>query len=212
LAALGLSAIDPIGIGVMPVLLVQKRPYRRVLAFLGGSFVSLMVMGLLFAKGLGQAVLRFEHGHSWFVPTVERVAGVVLLAIAVTLYLQLRAGKASIEPSGRTRRWLELGGWQLFALGALLVAVQSVIDVVFVIAMVRVGQFKLSGFMLAAAVATYAVTALILQIAVVGAFRFAPSRQKTKTLETVHVLLAKYSYQALIAVSLLLGCVLFVIA
>src|SRR5579864_3373190 len=97
LAFLGLSAIDPVGIGIMPILLVQGHPYRRVAAFLGGSFLSLMTMGLLFAKGLGQLVLKFEHSHPWFIPTVEAIAGVILLITALTVYVRLKAGKASVE-------------------------------------------------------------------------------------------------------------------
>lgn len=171
-----------------------------------------MAMGLLFAKGLGGTVLKFERGHAWFVPTIEIVAGVILLIIALAAYVQLKAGKTSVEPSWRTRRWLQLGSWQLFLLGALLVAVQSIIDVVFVIAMVRVGQLQLSGLMLVVAIATYTLAALLLQIGVVGAFRFAPARQKAKVLDTVRALLVKYSNQALIIVSLALSLILFGLA
>jgi hypothetical protein len=105
-------------------------------------------------------------------------------------------------------KWLQLGDWQLFWLGALIVAIQSVIDVVFVIAMVRVGALELSGLMLIAAVATYAIAALLLQVAVVVAFRVAPVHQKTKTLDAIRRVLVKYSYQSLIIVSSVLGLVL----
>lgn len=208
LAILGLSAIDPIGIGIMPILLIQKHPYKRAVTFLSGSFVSLMVMGLLFARGLGIVVVRFERMHTWFVSTIEAIAGAILLLIALFVYIRLKTGKTSVEPSTRTRRWLQLGSWQLFLSGAVLVAVQSIVDVVFVIAMVRVGQFKLSHFRLVAAVATYALTALVLQIAVIGAFRMTPPRKRAKLLDTVRTLLLTYSNQALIAVSLVLGLIL----
>jgi hypothetical protein len=212
LALLGLAAIDPIGIGIMPILLVQKHPYKRVALFLGGSFCALMIMGLIFAKGFGEIVLRFEHHSSWFVPTVEVIAAVVLLSIALTLYIKLRTGKASVEPSAATRRWLQLGGWQLFIAGAGLVAVQSLIDLVFVIAMIRVGQLTLSNTGLVGAVATYAVTALALQALVVGAFVMTPWRQRTRTLEKVHTLLEQYAYQTVIIVSILLSGILLVLA
>lgn len=212
LALLGLAAIDPIGIGIMPILLVQKQPYKRAALFLGGSFLSLMGMGLVCAEGFGQIVLRFEHRNSWFVPTVEVVAAMVLLVIALTLTLQLRAGTVRIEPSGRARQWIQLGGWQLFAVGGVLVAVQSLIDVVFVLAMIRVGQLRLSFIGLVIAIGTYAVAALLLQAAVVGAFILAPAAHRARTLKKVQTLLARYSYQALVVVSLLLGCILLVLA
>jgi hypothetical protein len=211
LALLGLSAVDPVGIGVMPVLLIQERPYKRAFVFLAGSFLSLMVIGVVFAKGLGEATVVFERNHTWLVPGVEAAAGVILLVIATAVFAQLKSG-VSMEPSGRTRRWLQLGSWQLFSLGALLVAVQSIVDVVFVIAMVRVGQLKLSGLALVTAVATYAVTALVFQLAVVGAFRVAPAQQRAKTLDVIRRVLVRYSNQTLVAVSLVLGVVLIAFA
>lgn len=77
LAVLGLAAIDPIGLAAMPVLLVQRRPFARSFAFLGGSFISLMVMGLLFARGFGLIVLHFEKAHTWLIPSAEVLAGLV---------------------------------------------------------------------------------------------------------------------------------------
>jgi fumarate reductase subunit D len=212
LALLGLAAVDPIGIAAMPVLLVQPQPYRRSFVFLGGSWVSLMVMGVLFARGFGTVVLRFEQSHTWFVPAAEAFAGVVLLVIAVTLFYKNKAGKLPAEPSGAMRRRLRLGNWQLFGLGAVLVAIQSVVDVVFVIAMIRVGQLHQPGVRLVAAVATYAVAALVLQIAVIVAYWQAPARQKQQTLDLVHRLLAKYANEAVIGVSFVLGCALLLLA
>ncbi|HEX4774970.1 MAG TPA: GAP family protein [Candidatus Saccharimonadales bacterium] len=212
LALLGLAAIDPVGIGIMPLLLVQQRPYGRSFLFLGGSFVSLMVMGLLFAKGLGKVVLHFERHNSWFVPTVEVIGGSILLIIAATLYIQLRRGSLGVEPGGKMRRALDFGSARLFVAGALLVAVQSVVDVVFVVAMVRIGQYSLSNVALILAVVTYAIAALILQAAVIAAFCLTPAKQKTQTLELVHRLLEKYAHQALIIISFGLGCLLLVLA
>jgi hypothetical protein len=212
LALLGLSAVDPVGIGIMPILLIQKHPYRRAFIFLGGSFVSLMIFGVLFAKGLGAITVAFEQTHLWLVPSTEAFGGVILLVIAVIAYVQLKTGKISVVPSKRTQGWLQLGNWQLFTLGALLVAIQSMIDIVFVIAMVRVGQLKLSGLSLISAVATYAIAALVLQVAVVGAFRATPLVQKTQTLNAVRKVLIEYSSQALIIVSTILSLVLFALA
>jgi len=208
LFGLGLAAIDPVGISIMPILLVQERPYARSLFFLSGSFVSLIVMGLLFAMGLGQFVLRLEQQVHWLVPVAEAIAGAILIIVAAYLFFRLRFGKVSVDPSGNTRRWLTMGNGRLFVLGAVLVAVQSVLDVVFVLAMIRVGQFRLSGLTLVSAIATYAFAALLLQAAVVIIFRMAPDRQKDKVLQKVSLALAKYSYQAIIAVSLGIGLLL----
>jgi hypothetical protein len=212
LALLGLSAIDPIGIAVMPILLLQKNPFMRSFIFLGGSFVSLVVMGLLFARGFGAIVLSFENSHTWFMPSVEAVAGLVLFSIAGAVFWRMKTGKLSVEPSDAMMKRLRIGSWQLLTLGALLVTVQSIVDVVFVIAMIRVGQLRLPTITLLAAVATYAIAALVLQFSVVVAYKLTPSKQRNKTLDRVHDLLVKYAHQALIGVSLLLGCTLLVIA
>lgn len=212
LALLGLSAIDPVGIATMPILLLQKNPFMRSFVFLGGSFVSLMVMGLLSARGFGAIVLSFDNSHTWFVPAVETVAGLVLLAIAGTVFWRLKTGKILVEPSDTMLKRLQLGSWQLFILGALLVAVQSIVDVVFVVAMVHIGQLHLPIIALTAAIATYASAALILQFAVVAAYKLTPPKQRAKTLDRVHNLLVKYATQALISASFLLGCALLVIA
>lgn len=180
--------------------------------FLGGSFVSLVVMGLLFARGLGAIVLRFENAHAWFVPGVEAVAGLALLGIAGALIWRMKKGKLSIEPSANLAQRLQLGSWRLGVLGALLVAVQSVVDVVFLVAMVRVGQLRLSSITLLIAVVTYALAALVLQLAVVVAYKLTPPQQRSKTLDKVHELLTKYAHQVLIGASLLLGCVLLALA
>jgi hypothetical protein len=212
LILLGLSAIDPIGIATMPILLVQKNGLIRSFIFLGGSFVSLMIMGFLFAKGLGNIVLNFEKSYTWFVPSLEVVAGLVLIIIAGIVLLRMVRGKAKTELSEPIVKRLKMGKWQLFAGGFLLVAAQSIVDVVFVVAMIHIGHMQLSSFTLLVAVATYAVAALSLQLAVIVAYKLAPSTQRTKTLDKVNILLKKYSNQALFGVSLLLGCVLLVIA
>jgi hypothetical protein len=212
LALLGISAIDPIGIAAMPILLLQKQPVKRSFIFLGGSFVSLIGIGLLFAKGFGQTILNFEKFHSWFVPGVEVVAGLTLLSIVGTLLWRMKTGRLSIDPPASMVKRLQLGNWQLFIVGALLVAFQSTVDVVFVIAMIRVGQLRLSNITLTAAVVTYAVTALVLQLSVVVAYMLTSPKRRAQTLDKVHNLLVKYANQALIGVSFLLGCVLLVLA
>jgi len=212
LALLGLSTIDPIGIGIMPVLLIQKRPYVRALAFLGGSFVSLMLMGILFAEGFGRLVLHFEHRDHRFVPVIEIIGSIILLIIALVLYIQFRKGKLNVEPSGKVRRYLQFGDITIFSMGAILVAIQSIIDVIFVVAMVRVGQLQLSFIRLFFAILAYTIAALLPQTAVVVAFKMAPEKQKDLTLQKVHNLLEKYANKALIIVSLGLSCLLIILA
>src|SRR5665213_2867030 len=206
LALLGISAIDPVGIAVMPILLLQKNPFMRSFIFLGGSFISLMVMGLLFARGFGTIILSFENSHTWFVPSLEAVAGLGLLGIAGTVFWRKKTDKFSVEPSDAMMKQLRLGSWKLLTLGALLVTVQSIFDVVFVIAMFHVGQLHLPKITLLSAVATYTVAALVIQFAVIVAYKLTPPKQRVKTLGRVHNLLVKYANQALIGVSFLLGC------
>ncbi|HEY5152987.1 MAG TPA: GAP family protein [Candidatus Saccharimonadales bacterium] len=210
LAFLGLASIDALGIAAMPVLLTQHRPFARSFTFLGGSFAALMLVGLVLARGFGTIVLRFEADHSWLVPAAEIAAGLVLLVVAATLFWQLKTGRTSVEPSRSIVKRLQLGNIQLFILGGIIVTVQSIADVVFVIAMIRVGQLDLSAVGMVVAVTTYAVAALVLQLAVVAAYRLAPEKQRLKTLDKVHALLAAYSHQALICISSALGCALLI--
>ena len=212
LAVLGLSAIDPVGIAIMPVLLTQKNPYKRSIIFLTGSFSALLLMGLVFSKGGGTLVLRFEKSHTWFIPLVERGAGIILVCIAIMLFVRFKAGKSESELPTRTLAWLELNNIKLLILGGLIVTVQSVIDVVFVIAMVRTGQYKLSFLALLGAVATYAVAALLIQIAVLITFRLTPQKKRVVFLNRVQKLLSRYSSHALIAISLILGFLLLSLA
>jgi hypothetical protein len=206
LAGLGLVSIDPVGIAAMPVLLTQKRPLARSFIFLGGSFAALMAVGLLLALGFGVVVLRFENSHKWLVPGSETLAGLVLLSIGAGLIWHVKTGRASTEPPQSIVKRLRLGNIQLFMLGAVIVTIQSVADVVFVIAMIRAGQLNLSVFGVTAVVGAYAIAALALQLSVVMAYRIARPEHRTRILSKVHSLLADYSNQALICISLVLGC------
>jgi hypothetical protein len=103
-------------------------------------------------------------------------------------------------------KYLQLGDWQLFILGIVIVSVQSLADVVFVIAMIRTGQLDLSNIALMVAVLTYAVAALAMQLAVVIAYRMTPDDKRSQTVTKVHGLLSSYANQAVILVSLILGC------
>jgi Ca2+/Na+ antiporter len=212
LVLLGLAAIDPIGLAIMPVLLQQKNPYKRSFIFLGGSFASLMVMGLLFAKGFGEIILHFDKTYSHLVPSLEIAAGVILLIIAAYVFWRSRAGKLQIKPSLSILKRLRLNNRQLFSAGMILVAIQSIADVVFVVAMIRIGRLNLSFATLLLAVLIYALAALILQLIIIAAYRLSPSHQRTAMLDKVHLLLTKYANQAIMVVSLILGCGLLIVA
>jgi hypothetical protein len=209
---LGLSAIDPIGIAIIPILLLQKHPYIRSFIFLSGSFLSLIIMGLLFAHGFGVIIMHFESTYAYLVTTLELIAGVILLIMAGVIFWRTKAGKLTFKPSASIKKRLNLNNWQLFGAGVLLVAIQSIADIVFVIAMIKIGQRNLSIITLALAVVVYALAALVLQIAVVIAFKLTPSLHRERTLDIIHRLLKDYSNQALIIVSFVLGLIFLAIA
>jgi hypothetical protein len=143
---------------------------------------------------------------------IEIIGSIILLIIALVLYIQFRKGKLNVEPSGKVRRYLQFGDITIFSMGAILVAIQSIIDVIFVVAMVRVGQLQLSFIRLFFAILAYTIAALLPQTAVVVAFKMAPEKQKDLTLQKVHNLLEKYANKALIIVSLGLSCLLIILA
>jgi hypothetical protein len=213
LALLGLAAVDPIGIAIMPILLLQKHPFRRSFIFLFGSFLSLMIMGVAFAKGLGAIVLHFEKGNHWLIPTLELVAGAILLSVSMFVFTRFRKGKAiSHEPGKSTIKRLKLNSTYLFLFGFALVLVQSIVDVVFLIAMVKLGQAHLSSISIVLAVLTYSVPALAMQLAVVIVFKLTPEQQKQSFLGKINGLLSDYSNQALIGASSLVGIIMLVLS
>lgn len=202
---LGLAAVDPVGIAVMPVLLVQQRPLVRSLVFLLGSFVALMVMGVAFAQGLGGVILRQQVQYPWLMPAIEAVAGVVLLIIAGWLIIRLRAHALASKPSTLLLRHLQSGYWQLFGFGAIIVTLQSIVDVVFVIAMVRSGALHAGLLMTILTAATYAIAALLIQVGVVVAYSLTPQKLKRQILNRVQALIERYAHRSVIAISLALG-------
>jgi hypothetical protein len=213
LALLGLAAVDPIGIAIMPILLLQDNPIKRSSIFLAGSFLSLMVMGVALSKGLGAIVLHFEKGNRWLIPTLELAAGVILVCLALFVMVRLLTNKPiSSKPSKSTEKWLKLNSTYLFIVGFILVLVQSILDVVFLIAMIKLGQAHLSNTDTVLAVITYSVPALILQILVVVAFKLTPDNQKKQLLGKINGLLSKYSNQALIGASGLVGIIMLVLS
>ena len=209
---LGLTEFDPIGLIAVPLILGQKNYYRRITAFLLGGFLSLMVMGLLFAKGLGKALISFEHSNSWFLPTIEYVAAVVLFIVAGVAYWSLKSGKLSIEPGKKTRQWLKLNAIHLFIIGFILVVGQSLIDVVYIIAMIKIGQFHISNFQLVGGITTYSFGALVVQLVIVIIFMLAPKDQRDKLLVKIKDTVIKYSYKIVVVISLILGLILLALA
>ena len=205
LALLGVAAVDPIGIAVMPLLLSQKNPLVRSFVFLFGSFVALIVMGLVFSKGLGTLILQLESTRAWLVPAIEIAAGIILLIIAFYLFWYARKKQYSAEPSQSIISKLHLGNWQLFIVGALIVTFQSIVDIVFVVAMVQVETLHLSTTLQIAGIATYAIAALMLQIAIVVAYVFTSPRRRTALFGTINKLTSRYTNRIVIAVSTLLG-------
>lgn len=213
LVLLGLSAIDPIGIAAMPILLVQKHPYKRSVIFLFGSFMSLMLMGMLFAKGFGHIVLAFEDSHTWIVPVAELTCGLVLIIVSTVLTVRIKKSKTTdMKPSARLQNKLKMGTVQLFLAGALLVAVQSIVDVVFLVAMIHVGQLHMNIAEVAIAVFAYTISALLIQISCIIAYRLAPTKHKTEVIKKIHILLNKYAERSVVYIGYILGLILIVIA
>ena len=151
------------------------------------------------------------HLTGWC-PGLEAAAGILLIIIAGVVYWQKRVGRLQYQQSPQIVKRLRLNNWQLFTVGAGLVAIQSIVDVVFMVAMIRIGKLNLSFMTLLAAVTTYALAAIILQIAVVAAYRFTPPTRRAKTLTTIHRWLKDYANQLLMAVSLILGIILLIVA
>jgi hypothetical protein len=208
LGLLGLLAVDPVGIAAMPVLLLQKQPFKRSLVFLLGSFVSLIVMGLAFVYGLGVAVLRFEAGLPWLVPVIEIAGSVVLFILAVIVAWRQHSGRNVVGVSKSILRWLQLKNWQVFTLGAVIVGLQSMIDVVFVVAMIHVEQLHPATGYILTAVTIYAVGALLIQAAIVMAYIWTPAGKRTVIIDATNRLLARYAGNAVIVLSVLLGAAL----
>lgn len=208
LALLGLAAVDPLGLGLMPLLLTQPRPFRRCLVFLAGSLLALGAWGMLFARGGGQLLLRVERRDPWLLPAVEAIGGLALLAIAAYLYRQVRTVGHLSAPGARLRQTLAAPLGQLFVAGAVLVSTQSLLDIVFVIAMIRVGQLRQPWLVQLSAVLTYALAALALQVVVIVAYALAPAVRKQAALAATRRLLARYGDPLTIAAALALGLAL----
>lgn len=177
-AGLGLAAIDAIGIAFMPILLAQRDGLRRALVFLLGSFVALVAMGMLFTTGIGSYVADLNEQHPWLEPGVEVVGGVVMIGLGAFMLLRALTGARGSHTPDNLVEKLTLPLPLLFGFGAVLVTVQSLVDIVFAVAMVEVGAEGLSALEDLLLVLTYAVCALVLQTAVVVAYLLTPHHRR----------------------------------
>lgn len=208
MALLGLTAVDPVGIAAMPFLLMHKRPIFRSLLFLLGGFLSLVILGFVLSSGLGDVVLRYERAYNWVVPLIELVAGVILLCIAGFLLWKGHDIKRSSELSRSVQRKLAMSNVKLLVFGAIIVTVQSIVDVVFIVAMIRVQELHLSLPELFIVIVTYALAALAIQISIVVAYACIPTDHRKRLLEKVNHATIRYAHQAVIVVSLVFGAIL----
>ena len=71
LGLLGLAAVDPVGIAVMPLLLTQTDGIRRSIWFLIGSAIGITALGVAFAIGAGHVMLRVTKDFPWLEPAIE---------------------------------------------------------------------------------------------------------------------------------------------
>jgi len=171
-AGLGLAAIDAIGIAFMPILLAQANGLRRAMVFLSGSFVALMAVGLLFTTGVGSRIADLNERHPWLEPGVQVAGGVFLFGAGIFMLVRSRKG-GSHAPDDLIEK-LSLPMPLLFGFGVVLVTVQSLVDVVFAVAMVDIGAQGLNFIQNYILVLTYTVCALLLQSAVVVGYLLVP--------------------------------------
>jgi len=175
-AGLGLAAIDAIGIAFMPILLAQANGLRRAMVFLSGSFVALMAVGLLFTTGFGSRIAEVNERHPWLEPGVQVAGGVFLFGAGIFMLVRSRKG-GSHAPDDLIEK-LSLPMPLLFGFGVVLVTVQSLVDVVFAVAMVDIGAQGLNFIQNYILVLTYTVCALLLQSAVVVGYLLVPQGRR----------------------------------
>mgnify|MGYP006879914590 CR=1 FL=1 len=96
----------------------------------------------------------------------------------------------------------------LFGFGVILVILQSLLDVVFIVAMVNVGAKNLPVFEVVVAVLVYATAALAVQIAIVAAYAWAGPERRARVADTVTAWLDRYGQLAAIVAAIGVGAVL----
>jgi hypothetical protein len=208
LGILGLAAVDPVGIAIMPLLLSQPHGIRRSMWFLAGSALGITTLGVVFAIGAGHVMLRLTAGYPWLEPAIEIACGVAFAGLGAWLWLQQRRGEAVPEVSDGLRRRLNLGGGQLFGFGAVLVVLQSLLDVVFIVAMVNIGAKGLPVAGIVLGVLVYAAAALTVQIAIVAAYAAVHPDRRSAVTDAVTGWLDRNGTRAAIVAGLGVGALL----
>jgi len=214
LAILGFIAVDPIGIAVTLIILVQKKPIARSMSFIAGSFSILIILGYLISRYLGKYVYRLTTKDHWVITIIESISGLILLLISLYLYIKSKTTnyKKLYSPSLALTNQINLGYIHLFFIGVAVVSVQSLADVVFILAMTKLGSLKLSTINLSIALLIYAISSLLIQCLIVFAFLITPRKNKNKVLIKVNTLLEKYANKLIIGISFILGLILLFIA
>ena len=110
--------------------------------------------------------------------------------------------------SDSLRRRLNLSGGKLFGFGAGLVVVQSLLDVVFIVAMINVGARNLPALEVLIAVVVYAAAALTFQIAIVAAYAMAGPQRRTVVADAVTGWLDRHGTTTAIIAAIGVGAVL----
>jgi hypothetical protein len=208
LGFLGLAAVDPVGIAVMPLLLTQPNGIRRSTWFLLGSVLGIITLGVVFVIGAGRIMLRLTTDYPWLEPGIEIVSGVLFAGFGFYLWWRRRHGDAGPEVSDSLRRRLNLSGGKLFGFGAGLVVVQSLLDVVFIVAMINVGARNLPALEVLIAVVVYAAAALTFQIAIVAAYAMAGPQRRTVVADAVTGWLDRHGTTTAIIAAIGVGAVL----
>ena len=205
---LGLGAFDVIGIAAMPILLAQPNGVRWAWIFVSGSAVALMALGWAFAYGLGKPLVKFNNEYPWVQHAIELTAGVILIGLGIWLVRRGRGGSSeALTPDSMARRLL-LPIPLLWLFGFLLVTIQSIIDVVFLVAMVETGTRQLPFGPLLLAVTTYTVAALLLQVLVIIVYMALPHAKRAAAMTKFNTLLESHGELVAGIISLVLGVAL----
>ncbi len=212
MVALGLGAFDPVGLAAMPILLSQSRGVRRAWTFILGSITAILVLGIAFASGLGRPIVTFSKQYPWLNSAIELGAAAILMGIGVWLLWHARkvarSGSGESLASESFTKRLELPLALLFVFGFLLVTVQSMVDVVFLVAMVEMSTRELAFLGTALAVGVYTLAALALQIIVVVAYQLLSADRRDAALVKFNAYLDSHGELIAGVLTLLLGTVL----
>ncbi len=208
LVGLGLAAFDPVGVAATLLLLAQPKGIARAWVFILGSVTALMIFGVAVASGLGHPIVEFSRRYPWLDGAIELGAGVILVVVAGWLLWHSRRNEgSSLTPDAITRR-LRLPLFMLFLFGFVLVTVQSIVDVVFLLAMVEMGTRLLGIVETVIAVGVYTLAALLIQLFVVIGYQALPEEKKAAALVRFNDLLEKRGEIVAGVLALLLGLVL----